>query len=157
MNESRIKELENKIEKLKKEIKDLKYGASYPQVGDKIWTIYGNGSINKTEWTDSKNDRKVFLQGRTYTSKEGAEFGRERERVLAELERLSEPENREWYRSGNPHYYMIYDYEEDAIKVTCSYRGKTNDIYFATNEECVNAIDKVGEERLEKYYFRIKR
>ena len=53
------------------------------------------------------------------------------------------------------HYVISYDIEKN--KVSCNahhfYKELPFEVYFATKEDCLNAIKEIGEDNLKKYYF----
>lgn len=104
--------------------------------------------------------------GLLYETKEEAEDAAEQIRVRIELQRLADAANEEEQAASgedptewdtiNNHYFIYYDYEEDSVRVNFEWDQKCDLIYFPSSDAAYAAIDKLGAERILRYYFGIE-
>lgn len=104
--------------------------------------------------------------GNVFETKEEAEFAAEQIRVRIELQRLADAANEEEQAASgedptewdtiNNHYFIYYDCEEDSVRVNFEWDQKCDLIYFPSSDAAYAAIDKVGAERILRYYFGIE-
>ena len=152
--EAKLADLQNQIDELKK-AKINKYWK--PQYGESYYTILGDGSLYCSMWVGHEDDQNRFMLHNCFKTEEEARFEIERLRVIAKLEEFSESENREW-DGENRHYYIAYHYlhNKDTINVHyCSYE-KGFELYFESEEDAWAAIEAVGQDKIKKYYLKIK-
>jgi hypothetical protein len=147
----KIADIENKIAK-----KKVETGRWKPEEGDTYWFINDIGDICKSTWDNVNTDRKRYLIGNCYQTKEECEFAKEKLKVIAELKEYAEPKDRAW-DGTNIHYYICCSYTPfKEVGIICTNCVKRNEIYFETKEKALQAIDAVGEERIKKYYLEVK-
>jgi hypothetical protein len=124
-----------------------------PEEGDTYWFINDIGDICKSTWDNVNTDRKRYLIGNCYQTKEECEFAREKLKVIAELKEYAEPKDRAW-DGKNSHYFFYYDYDytERKVNIDWTTMAKQNEIYFESKEKARQAMEEVGEGRIKKYY-----
>lgn len=146
----------SKIKENKKE-KNLK-------PGDHYFYLNHTGKIGEDVYADPNNpfdkDRKIF--GNLFETREEAEFAVQRQKVITELRELADDDN-EWglideYSGRSKHYFIFYNKMTKEIKPDYStIRALFSvDLYFKSKESAEAAIEKIGVDRLKKYYFEIE-
>lgn len=149
-------ELAEKIAKdIKVAIEEHKKEQVWPQRGDGYYYITSQGNIFHDVFDNIDNgyDKGRLNLGNFFKTKEEAEFKVEQLKVLHEIEQLAD-DNQLWNNS-NFHYSFCYKHSIDKIVAEHwnSYQNVPNIYYFKTYESAQAAIDKIGEDRLKKYYF----
>ena len=132
----------------------LKEESKWPQHGDVMCYIQGDGSINTITYNENDiYDNGLIEFGNCFKTEEEAYFKREQLKVLRELEELADDDQIDAYK--NYHYMLIYDFDKSAVKINnifcAGFMYGTH--YFKSKESAQLAIDRIGEERLKKYYF----
>lgn len=160
MNTKKIEELEQTIKQAQAQIEELKKEDEtpmfeYPRIGQKVWMINEYGNIDWFVWRDTEIGKNMAHLGMLFFTKEEAEFEAERRRVIAELKLFAEPEDRIWNRN-TAHFKICLDIHNNSVIVSADFTVKCNIIYFESEEIAQKAIDKVGEDRVKKYYLRIE-
>ena len=58
-------------------------------------------------------------------------------------------------KPGDPVYIISYLFDEDRVQVFANYTDEMTDtdIWFRTGEAAQEAVDRIGEKRLKKYFF----
>lgn len=151
--EERVKGIEEefnrKIDELKEEFKE-KGNSGYwtPEYHDEYYFIDDMGEVAWTAWGDYyKHDYRLEI-GNVFKTEEEAEFEIERLKVLTEMKKYSKP-----FSCIKDNYYIYY--ASNQIRVDeCDIQ--TNDIYFENEKMARKAINEIGEERIKKYYLRVK-
>ena len=146
-------ELAKKIgEEIKAALDEYRKKQVWPQDGDEYYCIQGSGKIASSIFHHySEYDVQALNLGNCFRTNEEVKFKREQLKVFHELEQLAD-DDQPW--DGNlPHFYIQYDYRDGWIETDYTYGIKNNMFYFQTREAAQAAIDKIGEERLKKYYF----
>lgn len=150
--EAKVKDLQEEIEKLKKEeAKEL----TWPKYGDTYWSINATGSISSDTWRGYHSDRGCLSIGNVFHSEEEAEFAWERLKVIAELKKFAEPEDMTWDRI-NFHYVLEYDYNTETIYIDWYGVYRNSGIHFESEEKALEAIKAVGSHRIIKYYLGVR-
>ena len=72
-------------------------------------------------------------------------------KVLQEMKKFG---GREEFKPCDKNYFLTFKMDAAGLNeaANCCYGAR---VYFDTEEQCVNAIKKIGKERLEKYYFKV--
>lgn len=156
--QDKLNELANELEEIRKQLEEAEKkesGRWKPQVGEKYWSIDSGGSPSEADWDGCRIDKNRYAIGNRFKTREEAEFITERLKVFEEMKEFEESPEYEW-DCKNHHYYLKYNgiYNETNIDYTIDFRR--NDIYFETKEKAQECIDKVGADRIKKYYLRIK-
>jgi hypothetical protein len=146
----KIEDIENKIAK-----KKVETGRWKPEEGDTYWFINDIGDICKSTWDNVNTDRKRYLIGNCYQTKEECEFAREKLKVIAELKAYKEPKSRVW-DGRNVHYHIYYNCNMEKVDIGGVQVVKQNEIYFESREKAQQAIDAIGEDRVKKYFLEVE-
>ena len=142
----------------------------WPKVGDKYWYVTGTGDILLHTYGNGSYDVARKSIGNVFRTKKEAEFHAEYLKVCAELERLTDwEEGDRYYCIGCyrvPHTVcyaygtgdiLLHTLGDESYNVKCKAHGLRESQYgFKSEESAQKAIDTIGEDRLKKYYFRVK-
>jgi hypothetical protein len=125
--------------------------SEWPQRGDEYYYIDADGVVEPESWDDSFDDRSVLKFGNCFRTKKEAEFKAEQLKVLHELEELAD-DDQEW---DGDHRHFVIKYKHDVNKLSIEYwiTDQHCQFYFKSMQSAQAAINKIGEERLKKYYF----
>lgn len=146
-------QLMNLIEKANKESKVFK-----PELNEEYYFLNCDGEINYLDWNEAQFDKKVYDLGNCFKTKEEAKFMIERLKVNAELQRFADEHNNkiDWKNSASNKYFIFYNHSIEKVEIITNYSFKSNNIYFSSKEICEQAIKKIGENRIKKYYLRVE-
>lgn len=126
----------------------------WPQEGDEIFYIDIDGEVCRDlcyHETDFYKGIKTF--GNMFKTEEQAEFKLEQLKVLHELEELTDDDQP---KDGiHIHYTLMYNVKRNQIFPTHYYEFTSSPVSFKSEESALAAIDKIGADRLKKYYFGI--
>ena len=144
-------ELAEKIgEEIKAALDEYKKKQVWPQIGDAYYHICSDGNVCINCYSSlSDKDRVIF--GNCFRTEEEAEFKLEQLKVLHELEQLAD-DDLEWDNS-NRHYAIEYDHIYDKFDIGFWCARSDCQFHFKSEDSAQAAIDKIGEDRLKKYYF----
>ncbi len=157
-----LEELEEYLNKVEEEIKDLrenirtrkeKHKEWELKIGEEFYTISGFGYVNCWEYKGDVKDLNAFRTGSAFKTKEEAEFEVEKRKVIAELNRYSKAHN-----PGENNFCIYYSYEEDALVPYLEPLDEPDigAYYFESEKMAKKAIKEVGEERIKKYLFGVE-
>lgn len=130
----------------------IKKVTTWPQEGDYYYYIISDGNILFGTYGDNPLDEDRRELGNMFKTIEEAKFKAEQLKVLHELEQLAN-DDRPWVNKYFAHYFLSYDYDYQKVVVICNISLKNSSLYFKDEDSAKAAIDKIGEERLKKYYF----
>lgn len=140
-------------EDVKVALEEYKKKQAWPKMGDKYWYIKFNNTIGCTVWDNLTEEFQMLEIGNVFRTQEEAEFKTEQLKVLHELEQLADDDQIDVY--NDYHYLLMYDFDESAVKINsivcAGFMYGTH--YFKTEKSALAAIDKIGKDRLRKYYF----
>lgn len=126
-----------------------------PQADETYYSIGKSGIILGTNNAEFDMDRRAIELGNCFKTKEKALHMVEKIKIINRLRELS---NINFGNDINQLKYSI-GYDIDTKKVRPSMNRYTRiipfEVYFTTREDCVNAIEEIGEDNLKKYYFDI--
>lgn len=155
-------EAEKQIQDIRKELDELDKVKIEPESRrwrpERCQTYYyisPNGDIIGDIWAESPYDLLRFALGNIFKTREEAEFEVERLRVIAELKEFAEPEDREW-DNRNEHFKIVHKIFSDIVCASYWTSVRDGTIYFESKEKAEEAIKAVGEDRIKKYYLRVK-
>lgn len=126
----------------------------WPQEGDEIFYIDIDGEVcgdlyyHETDFCKGLNEF-----GNMFKTAEQAEFKLEQLKVLHELEELAD-DDRSW-DGYCIHYVLTCNTEKGGIFPNSCFQYKSSPVSFKSAESALAAIDKIGADRLKKYYFGI--
>lgn len=117
---------------------------------EEYYYITEDGKI-ETTYFDSFYDEKIRSLGNVFLTKVEAEFELERRKIEAVMRKYSKP-----YKADEDNYCILYFH--DLKRVDVSYYSVTDYgiLYFKAEEIAEKVIDEIGEDRLKKYWFRVK-
>ena len=141
--QDRINELEEK-EKQKKTNKVWQ-----PKDCERVYLLCTDGSINHIFYDITAYP--YYYQGNIFKTKEEAEIEREYRKVKQEMKAFTSV-----FVPHKTNYYIVYNFEEERIYVFHNRCTKENYDYFESSEKAHACIESIGEERLKKYYFKVK-
>lgn len=148
-------EIAEKIaEDIKAALEEYKKKQTWPQEGDDYYFIFSDGQITCNRYDDFPTDRNKLKIGNMFKTEEEAMFKREQLKVLHELEQLAD-DDQEW-NCQNRHHIISYDHDLDRLVIDRWTSNQLCQYYFKSQESAQIAIDKIGVDRLKKYYFRVK-
>lgn len=124
----------------------------WPKNGDMYYSICGQGNITTLRWSNDRADNALKSFGNCFKTKEDAEFKLEQLKVLHELEELADDDLTEW-DYHETHFYLYYDHERDQVLINHGLIYQYSTFCFKTLKSVSDAIDKIGADRLKKYYF----
>ena len=126
---------------------------AWPQKGDAYYYVRHSGEVATGIFTGCGYDKEMMDFGNFFKTKEEAEFKKEQLIVLHELEKLAN-DNNEW-DTYDYHYYIHYNIYAKQIEIGANYTYVNGNraFYFDSAELAQAAIDKIGADRLIKYYF----
>ena len=131
-----------------------------PKDGDKYYFV--DRDISSFYSSDHFRDSDVFASddfkiGNCFESESDVKAALEYLKVAAELRRLSAESgelDNPWDGDRN-HHFLMYDFSVGRLIIDFVWDECHNDIYFSSREAAKNAAEKIGTERLIKYWFGI--
>lgn len=153
--EAKMKALQDEIEALKKVEIEEDSGRWKPDEGDKYYYVSGTGIVYDNTWAEWIEDRNCYSIGNCFKTYEEADFAIEKLKVLAELKEFAEPRDAEWANDLS-HYYISYDYDMHSVSIRSARQFKLAILYFESAKDAQEAIEKVGKERIKKYYLEVE-
>lgn len=164
VNDLRISlvEAEKEIQDIRKELDELDKVKIEPESrrykpmgGQTYYYIVSDGDVFHGTWNNDLPDRLRFAVGNAFETKEDAEFEVERLKVIAELKEFAEPGDREW-NSLDYHCSISYNHNKGGFDIDAWSVRKSDLIHFESKDKAREAIKAVGEDRIKKYYLRVK-
>ena len=165
----RIETLEKELAELKKQLeeeKSKKLARRFkPELGENYWYIDSEGVVQKDKLIDMIKSKILvdarYSVGNCFRSWEEADFEVQRLKVIAEMKEFAEPEDATW-KNKDDHWYINYWHDNYMEKgnthlISYSHYDKQGPhIYFDSYEAAEECAKIVGEERIQKYYLRVK-
>lgn len=156
-----LEELEECLNEMEKEIKNLKESIRTHKekhkewelkIGEEFYTINDFGIINRWNYREEVADFYAFEIGNAFKTWEEAEFEVEKRKVIRELNRYSCR-----FKKGFEQYGITYNYDKSEVSFgylhnVCDYAT----ICYESQETVQKAIKEVGEERIKKYLFGVE-
>lgn len=126
-----------------------------PAYGEEYYALYSDGEVTRsTNFEQREKDLGRLEIGNCFRTREEAEFMAERLKVLEEIRILANGFNP---AKGNGWFCLVYDIDTDKMTVDGMYNHSIfPTTCFASYHKAQSAIEKIGKERLKKYYFCIK-
>ena len=167
--DEKVNDLKNSIVEAEKQIQDIRKELAEldkveiepesrrwrPERGQAYYFFSSTAEIFRNTWNEGYYDSLRFAIGNVFETKEEAEFEVERLKVIAELKEFAEPDNKKW--DGHTNHYHISCYgDTNTINIFSCEIVKNPTIYFESKEKAKEAIKAVGEDRIKKYYLRVK-
>lgn len=152
---SSVKELEEKVKELMKEIEMLKRKEKteefeYPfEEKEEYWSVGVKGGINHLPWTGIEFDTKRYEQGHIFKTEEEAIRERDKRTLMTRFRQFRDKCNGEWKPESDEVKYYIF-LECINFKFDVSYHTICNVFnlfgYFKNKEDCKRAIELFGDE-----------
>ena len=152
---SSIKELEEKVKELMKEIEILKQKEQaeefeYPfEKNDNYFTVSLYGNVTSNVWDNHYFDTERYSQGHVFKTKEEAERERDKRALLTRFRQFRDKCNGDWkpFEHGNQ-FYISFDTMTNVIHTNCVYINKSFALfgYFKNKEDAERAIELFGDE-----------
>lgn len=136
----------------------------HPKDGESVWKLYSDGSSDTIIFLcKGDSTENSWKQGNIFPTKEAAEFEANRRAVIAELKRHAEEFNTtpiDWHDAQQLKWCLTYHTEGPVDRrvrssKACIVSGGDR-VYFISEDIANAAIEKIGKDRLIKYYFNIK-
>lgn len=125
-----------------------------PNDCDSYYYISSTGAISYDTFSETwPQDKYRSNLGNAFKTEEDAKKIIEKIKIINKLRELSNINFNDDY--NQLHYVISYDIEKNKIayNVHHFYKELPFEVYFATKEDCLNAVKEIGEENLKKYYF----
>lgn len=151
------KEYKERIEKLEKELNELKEAEieddEFPRAGEQYWFVDSMGDAFCDAWYNNMVDnyRKDFL--RIFKTKKECERYLEIQKAFKEESKKFESN---WKDSNQTKYCLYYDYDENSLKISGWSTRRQAILYFESREVLEELISRFGKEDIKKYYFGIE-
>ena len=152
---SSVKELEEKVTELLKEIETLKQkekaeGFEYPfQEYQPYWLVKETGEVNVLNWDTVYYDQPRYDQGNIFKTEQEAIRERDKRALMTRFRQFRDKCNGEWkpFEHGNQ-FYISFDTMTNVIHTNCVYINKSFALfgYFKNKPDCERAIDLFGDE-----------
>lgn len=153
--ERQIQDIRKELDELDKVDIELESRRWRPDLGQIYYLVSDTGSVAYTIWYNSNCDLLRFAIGNVFKTKEEVEFEIERLKVIAELKEFAEPDDRQW-NNHDCHWAIRYKHNISEMCIEQWTLFHTNLIYFESREKAEEAINAVGEDRIKKYYLRVR-
>lgn len=132
-----------------------------PSIRDKYYYISSRNEILYSNYANEDFDHTKISIGNCFQTEEQAKFMIEKLKVIHELEKFAYENNEEeinWSEYSQHKYTIIFDHKSHdlGLDVWCVNQDNPFNVYFTSKEIAINAIKKVGKDRIKKYYFNIK-
>lgn len=140
------------VEDIKVALEEYKKKQIWPRHDDTYYYVSACGETSGTLFINTAFDKGCLSYGNCFKTQEEAKFKAEQLKVLHELEELAD-DDQPW---GNLKYYGIFyvhDFNDIVAECWISYQHLPSTYYFKSYESAKAAIDKIGKDRLKKYYF----
>ena len=159
---SSVKELEEKVKELMKEIETLKQQEKteefeYPfEENVQYWVIYQDGDINYGTWNNYGIDTKRYDQGNIFKTKQEAERERDKRALLTRFRQFRDKRNEEWKQKRedcidfNGYHIEVYNGNDDGMLLRSDWDPVCERFclfgYFKKQVDCDRAIELFGDE-----------
>ncbi len=127
----------------------------WPQARDICYAIKTAGDVSDFIWSGCPFDRHVAEIGNCFRTKEEAEFEAERRKVLAEMKKFAEPEDRIW-DGENQHWVIYLNIYNGSINIDYYTIHKYDLIYFESAEKAEECVKAIGIGKIRKYYLGVE-
>lgn len=158
--ENKIKELQDELEKLKKEKIEAEQPKRWkPKENGEYWTVDVEGQVDNVSAYPDEIVEWDFLTGNCFKTKEEAEEYKKQIEYTARyknyIEEHSEPID--WRNPDQPKCYAEFDYRINKINVDWYDTVKFQGTIYASGEEIIwDAIKEIGEDNFKKYVLGVK-
>lgn len=129
-----------------------------PKHNNTYWVVGEINNVKRFTWTSDNYDNAYLSLHNCFKTEEEAKFEAERRATIAELQNYADEYNREvdWSNFDLSKYFLRFNLRENKIRVVDLTYVKQGDVFFSSKEIALGAIEKIGADRLKKYYFQIE-
>lgn len=153
-----LKQLDTLIDKANQEpfVRKPDLGECYYYVSDHPFHL---GGLVCNQWQGDRIDDYRYSLGNCYKTRDEVEFARERQKVIAELERLSHRDGFDYKTASSGVYLSCVKYTNLLGHIICKidycryWDTRFATIGFFDEGAACKAVEEIGEERILKYYF----
>lgn len=117
---------------------------------EKYYCIDSDGAIVQHMFDESFDEVNRDM-GNAFLTREEAELERERRKIEAVMRKYSQP-----FTPGFGDWYICYNYGSGDIYFDYIYNVDYGIPYFESREVAQKVVDKIGKDRLKKYWFGVK-
>ena len=152
---SSVKELEEKVKELMKEIENLKQKEKAEEFeytfkeNEPYEVIIEDGRIVTSCWTNHNTDCERYEQGNVFKTRDEAIRERDKRALLTRFRQFRDKCNGNWNaKTYDSQYYIIFDSTENTIESSWSCVIDSFNLfgYFKNEEDCDRAIELFGDE-----------
>lgn len=115
--------------------------------GEDYYRLYSDGDIEQVVFYTDYDEQARDI-GNVFLTREEAEFECERRKVEVIMRKYSRP-----FKYDEYNYHIEYDYDDNTLDISVYRRISVGIPYFESEEIVQQVIDKIGEDRLKKYWF----
>ncbi|MEG0409000.1 MAG: hypothetical protein RR623_09015, partial [Bacilli bacterium] len=121
---------------------------------DEYYFVDCYGSVERREFSNDYYDNVFLSTGNIFLTEYEAIIALEKLKVEAILRKRSYNFSEEEWKDGLiDKYYIEYSEYDNEVRRPCTrFSKKQGTMYFKTKEDCKNAIDEIGEQRLINYF-----
>lgn len=149
-----LEDLKAKVEELTQEheSEDETDNRWKPKLGEDYWWVVGRGFTRSDKCLNTKYDEDIFNHTDVFQNEEQAEFDAKRRRIRRTLMKYGKN-----FDAGQDNWTFNYSYRDKIFGFWNSkYSCHPFAIYFKSKEIAEKAVEKVGEDRIKKYLFRVE-
>lgn len=158
---SRVEEIQNQIEELKKKTQELQKELEIEKqkevkcpfkYGDEFFLLPSDGMVSESIWGDYKFDNRALSQGNIFKTKEEAELEHDKRDLLTRFRQFRDQCNGDWKPDlkivGLPKYCIAINNKTDvSFAMDVTFYNEFNPFgYFKKKEDCERAIQLFGDE-----------
>lgn len=118
--------------------------------GKEYYVLWTDGHIDANDFISHLDEKKRDM-GNAFLTREEAEFELERRKIEAIMKKHSRP-----FEYNKCNYYIVCDKRYNKIEFLENHYVYNGLSYFESKEIARKAVDEIGEDRLKKYWFRVK-
>ena len=118
--------------------------------GEEYYLLWADGSTVRLIF-NSQDDEVLREIGKVFLTREEAEFELERRKIEAIMKKYSRP-----FKYDEYNYYIEYYQNDNKLDISFYNTIRNGVPYFESEEIAQKVIDKIGEDRLIKYWFGVK-
>lgn len=155
---SRVVELENAIEELEEQIRELQHELElekqqpeieHPlEIDDMYYVIDGDGEIGTSWWKNDYCDRQRSSVGNIFYTKQEAEKELDKRTLLTRFRQFRDKCNGDWKPDNNENKYYVYLLKDKKLSVAIDRQCSSLPVfgYFKNERDCLRAIELFSDE-----------